>query len=294
MIPIPEHIEYNQENSFSIRRFTNTCNETIFHFHEDYELTFIEQGTGERFIAGKLEQFKSGDLVLIGKQLPHYYIHHNDQNTNASPSTIVLNFKDNFLGKQLNDIPEFNQLTSLFESSISGIRFSDNTSKIVGNYLKSMVKQPGLKRLIGLINILHILSEDHHYSTIGSFGYEAKLNAKDQNRINSIYSFIHHNYNKKISIECIAEIVHLSPTAFCRFFKRLTRSTFVGFLNEFRIGKACKLLSSTDLSVGDIADSCGFDNMANFNRQFKIFVKLTPLAYRKKFGSFKNKDATNN
>jgi AraC-like DNA-binding protein len=77
--------------------------------------------------------------------------------------------------------------------------------------------------------------------------------------------------------------VHLSPGAFSRFFKTRTGKTVPGFINELRIGRACRLLAETDMPVTNIALGCGFTNLANFNRQFLRLKKIPPREWRRKF-----------
>jgi len=284
MIPIPEIIENPNDSSFAIREFTAPCKENIFHFHEEYELTFVVKGTGERFIGGKLESFADNDLVLIGKNTPHYYIHNAESQKLDKAPVIVVHFSSDFLGKQLTQIPEFEELTKLLENAKVGIAFSYKVMKKIAPILKKMLSQKGLDKLISLITIFRFLLQDKQYKLIGNIGFDGQLSQKDENRINIIYSFISNNYHQKVSLDEIAQMAHLSPSAFCRFFKRLSRKPFLKYLNEYRIGKACRLLTSTELPVGNIAFNCGFGNMANFNRRFKVETNFTPLAYRKKFG----------
>ena len=74
----------------------------------------------------------------------------------------------------------------------------------------------------------------------------------------------------------------MAVTTFCNFFKEHYRATFVEYLNIIRVGHACKFLGERDESVVEIAYKCGFNNLANFNRQFKKIKKMTPSEYRRR------------
>ncbi len=88
------------------------------------------------------------------------------------------------------------------------------------------------------------------------------------------------NFSRKIKLDEIATVANLSPTAFCRYFKSRTNKTFVGFLNEIRVGYACKLLLEREKSASEICYLSGFNNLTNFNIQFKKIKNLTPIEYQ--------------
>jgi AraC-like DNA-binding protein len=89
------------------------------------------------------------------------------------------------------------------------------------------------------------------------------------------------NFTSDLTLNQVAEIANMSPNTFCQFFKQRTRKTFVSFLNEVRIGYACKLLSGQDHNISEICYLSGFHNLSNFNRQFIKIVNKTPLQYKK-------------
>ena len=113
--------------------------------------------------------------------------------------------------------------------------------------------------------------------------YEQRNTEKYGKRINDIFDFVINNYEESISLEKAAEIANLSTTAFCRFFKERTRKSFMEFVNEVRVGEACKLLAKNDYNVSQICYEVGFNNISNFNRKFKEITNITPNEYRKTF-----------
>lgn len=280
MKPVQEIIDNTLNDSFTVRKFTSPCKENIFHFHAEYELTYVLNASGERYVAGKLDKFTSGDLVLIGKNTPHYYIHDTYTRNAKSAPVIVIHFSELFLGKSIYELPELNAFSKLLDKAAVGIAFSKTTSGKVKQLLLDLLNESGIERFILLFKIFQLLQSDMHYRSIGSIGYDDTLSQRDTNRINTVYSYVAMHYKEKILLKDVAKLVHLSPAAFCRFFKRLTRKSFVQYLNDYRIGKACKLLTKVDYNISEVAYICGFPNLANFNRQFKSIVHLTPAEYR--------------
>ena len=89
------------------------------------------------------------------------------------------------------------------------------------------------------------------------------------------------NFNSEIKLEQVAQKVHMSKNAFCRFFKQHTNKTFFQFLAEIRIQHACELLKERQEStILEIASQSGYNTISNFNRQFKEVKGINPRSYR--------------
>jgi AraC-like DNA-binding protein len=144
----------------------------------------------------------------------------------------------------------------------------------------SLPKKEGLERIISLLSILKVLAETKDVQYLASTGYSHAFNAKDNHKIDEVFKYVMGNFSKEISLQDVASITNLSPQSFCRFFKNRTKKSFVQFLNEVRIGHACKRLTEEDWSIAEIAYSCGFKNLSNFNRFFKEIVGKTPKEYK--------------
>ena len=113
---------------------------------------------------------------------------------------------------------------------------------------------------------------------------EVKLsNPKDKERIEEVFRYTMELFRQPISLADVAEVAGLSVPAFCNFFKKSTKKTYIDFLNKVRVGHACKLLIETDLKIINICYESGFNTLANFNKQFLKVKQLTPSKYRKLF-----------
>jgi len=94
---------------------------------------------------------------------------------------------------------------------------------------------------------------------------------------------VFHNFQNKIRLNEVASLIGLSEGAFCSFFRKSTKKTFTEFIKEVRVSYACKILGADeDRSISQICFESGYNNFANFNRQFKEITKLSPKEYRQK------------
>jgi AraC-like DNA-binding protein len=143
-----------------------------------------------------------------------------------------------------------------------------------------MVGMNGIQRLSALLSIFDILSNTKEYEILASAGYTHSAD-NQHDRLGKVTEYVMHNFQRDISLPEVAQIASMAVTTFCNFFKEQYRTTFVEYLNTVRIGHACKLLSESDQNVVEVAYDCGFNNLANFNRQFKKYKKMTPTQYRK-------------
>ena len=100
-----------------------------------------------------------------------------------------------------------------------------------------------------------------------------------------VFEYCINNFHKEIKLEAIAAKASMTKNAFCKYFKKRTNKTFITFLNEIRIEEASKrLLSNKELSIAEVAESCGFKNISNFNRKFKQIKGASPRDYKKELG----------
>jgi len=107
-------------------------------------------------------------------------------------------------------------------------------------------------------------------------------NEKEGKRMNQIFQFTMQEYHRVILLDEVADLANMTPNAFCRYFKQRTRKTYVSFLNEIRISKACELIKTTELTIAQIGYQSGFNNLSHFNRNFKKIRKCSPSEYAKK------------
>lgn len=277
-----EQVPVCSDSSFLVREFNVPYFEAPLHFHPVFELTLITESNGKRFIGDHIENFDVDDLVLIGPDLPHFYrcsddYYYTDPSNRAR--AIIIQFDKKFLGKDFFSIPEMKRVELLFSDAMRGISYYGKTRTEIISRMKNIRFTDGVERLTQLLGILDILSKSDEYHLLSRHqmvGY----NPKDTERMNKIYEYVIDNYARTINLKDVADNANMSEAAFCRYFKKKTRKTFTTFLNELRIANATKLLIEDDLNIGEICYKCGFENLSNFNRQFKTITKLSPKDYK--------------
>jgi AraC-like DNA-binding protein len=139
----------------------------------------------------------------------------------------------------------------------------------------------GMERLICLLDLLHTLSESTDYELLSSPGL-SESNTIDSDRLNKVFDYVMEHFQEEIRIEAVADLASMSYSGFCRYFKNRTKKNFSHFVNEIRVGYACKRLMESDRPIGEICFESGFNNLANFNKQFKEIVKCTPYQFQRK------------
>lgn len=278
MKAILEKIAKEESTSFVVRQFEVPTFDAPFHFHPEYELTLILQGEGQRYIGKQVHDFFEGDLVFLGSNLPHCWI--NRQIGDELVSAIVIQFDTVFLGNSFMDLAEMKDIKRFLQQSKSGIEVLGKTKERLTSQIKQLVEKPPLQRLVGLIEILHELSQTADFSVIDFSFLEHQYSQTETTRFQQVFSYLIENFKENITLEEIADIAHLSPTSFCRYFKSITQKTFVEVLLEYRLQYACQLLTKTQLPIQQIAFESGFGDVPYFNKQFKKYKKTTPTSWR--------------
>jgi AraC-like DNA-binding protein len=258
---------------------------TPFHFHPECELVYTVSGTGKRIIGDNIEVFGPGDMVFLGPNIPHvwysdsaYYQKESDLHAIA----IVLYFSKDVFSEKFYQLEESRQLKEFFSKAERGLKISGHTNQEVASLLSKMNESGGLERIVYLVQVLQLLTASKDAEALASITYKNSYDNKDNHKIDEVFLYLNKNFMRDISMPEVADLCHMTPQSFCRFFKNRTKSTFVDFLNDIRISHARKLLmESDDQTIAEIAYLCGYKNLSNFNKLFKIKTKLTPKEYKR-------------
>ena len=272
-------------SSFLIKEEVFTCFDVPWHIHPEFELTFIRSGQGKRHIGNSIEDLDYEELIFIGPNLPHnwYGSKTNEADSKKKISQIVIQFSIDFLGKDFFEKPAFVNIFQLLKRSQLGICFYGETRKFAVKKMYSMLSMNGFDQTLQLLTLLNRLSGSREYKYLSCIGFTEILNEADTDRINKIYQFIMEHFKEQITLNQLAAFSNMTPQAFCKYFKIRTKKTFSFFLNEVKISYSCRLLIEKNLNVLQICYESGFNNLSNFNRQFKRINKMTPMEYRKSF-----------
>lgn len=260
---------------------------TPFHFHDLCELNHVVNSYGKRIVGDNISNFSVGDLVLMSSNLPHMW--YNDpsilkDSDTKSAKAIVTYFPCNFLGHLTDDPLVISKARALLEKAQRGLRFVGETQQKVSVKLHSLITKEGLPKVIEFLEIMDILLDSPEFEPLATVGYSHTFNEKDALRMNKVYQYLMNNFTEPISLADISAVANMTSPAFCNFFRKRTQKSFTLFVNELRIGHACRLLQDPELSISDVCFKSGYQSFANFNKFFKEITHRTPSQYRKESG----------
>jgi len=249
-----------------------------FHQHEEIQVSYIVKGEGALLVGDTINHYKKGDILVIGSNLPHVF----KSETIANKKSLMLSFffTENSFGKHFFELEELNQLRLFFRRSENGFKATSHKQNIQ-DYFLQLKESSKFERFIILLKVLNILSKSR-YMPLSSFIYKKQYSDIEGKRMSALMDYTMNNFRNTICLEDIAKISAMTKNAFCKYFKKRTNKTYFQFLNELKIENACKLLlTNDDDSIADIAFKSGFNNISNFNRQFKSVKQIVPTEYRK-------------
>ncbi|HEU4790612.1 MAG TPA: AraC family transcriptional regulator [Flavobacterium sp.] len=248
------------------------------HQHEETQISYIEKGEGTLLVGDTITQYQKGDILVIGSNLPHVF--RSDINSEESSVMLSLFFTNNSFGKDFFELPTFKTIQPFFENCKNGFIIKDSPKKIIKCFKKNKTENE-LDRFITFLETIKNLNLADK-KPLSCYIYDKKITDNEGKRMQNVFEYVMNNYQKNISLEEISSIANMTKNAFCRYFRVRTNKSFFQFLIEIRIEHAGKLLSKkNELSVLEIAELCGFNNISNFNRKFKEIKNSSPLQYRK-------------
>ena len=281
MNPSFEQIIYPENSSLIAIQYETEQVLFEWHHHPEVELTWVGNGSGQRYVGDHVEGFEAVDLILLGPNLPHSWS--GAPKTEENPiEAIVLQFLPDRIFNR-NPLPEFESMNALFSRAARGLHFGEQTQQRIYPMLSQISHAEGLKRFGLLLEILRILCEAPDASGLASDRFLEVRVAKSDPRIERVMARMNEGFSEPLSLDDLAQTAAMSRSAFCRYFQRRTGSTPIAHLVTIRLSHACSLLRDTDQSVTEICYASGFENLSNFNRQFKQRKGTTPSAYRRQW-----------
>lgn len=276
MKPARQHTKALEDASFHCFRRQTRSFDFHWHHHQAYELTWIEQGTGLRYLGDHRSDFEPGDLVLIGPDLPHTWASAAD--VRRQQRAVVVHFHDDFLGTALEDCPEFRSIQVLLKKAQLGLCFSRHA---LGPRLRRLPDLSGYAALLAFVDLLHELCLTD-LEPLARPGYH-QPQMRVAGRLDRVFRHLHARVREGVSLEEAAQVGGMAPSSFSRFFRQAVGTTFVGYMNELRVGLACRMLQEEDVTITEVAYEVGFNNLSNFNRRFREQKGMTPTAWRAAF-----------
>ncbi len=280
LIPKLKKVEPDFGSSLRYARFTNRNPDAkaYWHYHPEVELVYIKNGFGNRYVGNHISKFESGDLILLGPNIPHFGYEFGLQGINEE---IVVQFKKDLIKSSAEFLPEFQEIEELIHRAKSGLSFYGETKTYVGTQLAKLEFRNPFKRLLRMFKILQYLAKSKEYEVLNATGVTLIIQNQDEDRINKVYNYVKEHYQSEISISEISQVALMTGPAFCRYFKKYTKKTFTQFVNEYRVRQAVRLIGNGNKSIAQISGEVGFNNFSHFNKHFKRVTGATPSNYKK-------------
>lgn len=267
--PLNENLIVQVDRS---KKFYNTL-----HQHNEIQLSLIVHGFGKLIVGDSVHQFRDGDFFAIGANCPHVF---KTEKSQGRVHMISLFFTPATFGEGFFTLPDLSEIRPFFDFVQDGFQLKGHEHEIGGRLL-AFPKASKTTRVILLIALLQELSKADRIS-LTNFTYPKEIGNLAGKRMQLVFDYVLHNFHKEVKLEVVSNLVHMTPNAFCKFFKKRTNKTFFQFLIELRIEHASQLLrNQEDLSIAEVSERSGFKSISNFNRKFKLYKETIPSHYRK-------------
>lgn len=251
-----------------------------WHFHPEIELTLILESSGRRWVGDHVTNYAPGDLVLIGPNVPHYWM--NDVVAGTMAHSLVIQFLEEPFGAEFFRLTELKPVVALLQRSRRGIRFSGAGRDRAAQAIQELSNKAGLPRVLELFSILGGLAavEAEDYELLSSPDFMPKLDGESVSRVDKIYDYIARHSASDFSHGELAQLLGTSPSGLSHYFKRTVGCTLSAFVAEVRVGQACRHLILSDKPVSEIAFASGFETLSNFNAWFRRLRGVSPREFR--------------
>jgi len=256
---------------------------TYLHRHAEIQITWIISGEGTLLAGNNMHVFREGEIYMIGANLPHLFKSdpaYFQPDSDKEVKTVTIFFNPSGKLSALFNLPEMKAVAAFIIQNPSGFKVPDAMYPDMVKRILAIQQASGAEQLYGFISLLNVLSATPNLQPLSSGSYAFSMTDPEGMRIASVYNYIMQNYSSALTLEDVAMQAHLTPTAFCRYFKKHTRHTLVNFINKVRVNEACKMLvNGSAKSIATIAYSCGFNSITNFNYVFKSITGVSPRDY---------------
>ncbi|MCX6326771.1 MAG: AraC family transcriptional regulator [Bacteroidia bacterium] len=280
-----EKIIEKKDESFYIGIFQDNLEKSTWHYHNNFEISFITEGSGKRIVGDSIEEFQPGDLAFIGPNLPHVWIADKDTRTPSKRTLemVILQFTSNVLSPQLLTFPEFSNIKRALALSEKGIQIIGHTLNEVSEIMLQLPYLKSFERMLHFFMLMDIIGRSDTNKQLASREYLRGRFTTGNKRMEAIHEYLMKNYREDVSLEKLAGMVNMAEGSLCRFFKMNMGITIFEYLNKIKIEFACKLLMDQNHSMTEVCFDSGFNNLSHFNKQFKKNTGVSPSEYRKRF-----------
>jgi AraC-like DNA-binding protein len=257
------------------------------HRHNETQITWIIKGEGTLIAGNYMQRFQPGDIYILGANQPHVFKSdptYFDKRKKREIHSISIFFNPKGFFKPILELPEMKSVSKFVDTTFYGLQAHFLHQDILSANIEEVKGKTNAQRLSAFIETLQFMASLKKWKTLSTELVEHSISDSEGLRMNDIYQYTMSNYTDNITLRRIADVAHLTPQAFCRYFKKHTLKTYVNFLNEVRVSEACKKLMARDYeSVSSVAYQTGFSNAVTFNRVFKKITGKSPRQYSKEY-----------
>ncbi len=247
------------------------------HQHEEIQISHIVKGKGKLIVGNGIHTFNTGDTFAIGSNVPHLF-----QSTVSEFEShmISLFFLPEAFGKEFFALPEMKEIQPLLAVLPYGISITSISNEFT-NRFKLLDDSDKFKLFKSLLDVLIEIARQPR-TVLSDRLYPKTLSNNQGHRLQLVFDHVMKNFHQEIKLQTVADMIYMSPNAFCRFFKKRSNKSFLTFVTEVRIAHASQLLTDNpDLSISEIAAQSGFNTISNFNKQFKSIKGENPSTYKR-------------
>lgn len=271
-----EIVPITGDDLFIILNHPNANFDYPIHCHPEYEINVVMKTSGTRVVGDSEEYFGDLDIVMTGPYVPHVW-----KSEYVTNHVITIQFSRDLLNYQMISKRLFAPMRQMLMDSMQGLQFYGADAERIKDEIIELTRMQGFQTATKFLNILNSLAHASRRKLVSNM-YESEIliSQSKSRRISKACKYIEENISRKISLSEVAKLVNMSDSAFSHFFKKKTGISFITYLNNMRVAKACDLLASTSLSASEICYDCGFNNKSNFIRIFTKRKNMTPIEYR--------------
>jgi len=284
MKPIQFTVPVYGEGLFALQEDRKPNFYNYFHRHEELQITYIFQGKGTVMVGNMLQSFQANDVFIMKPNEPHMF----DKYVSAEDSEVSIHAIHLFVNlrrmQKLFVVPEFEALGQYLLELEESRKLDPSLAASLRTYFEELVAQTAMPRFATFILLLHKLTL-HKQEAVPIYSGANNLLYSDQDgaQISEVYKYTFEHYEEDITLEEVAALVQMSVPSFCKYFKKHTMKTYVSFLHEVRIEKACQLLLNRETeNIAQAAFQVGFNTIVHFNRVFKKVMQRSPSEYLRK------------
>jgi AraC-like DNA-binding protein len=276
-----ERVERGPGSSLRVLEISQAKFDANWHFHPEWELTWIREGAGRRFVGDCIESFGAGDLVLVGPGVPHFWF--SDVAAGGGLSrALVIQFPGDFPGEAFLGLPEMGDVARVLKRGARGLFFSGQGVDEACKRLCRLRNLGAFEAVLELLGVLQLLAATCGRPLAGPF-YERLPGENSKTRLGRLYAFLMEHFREPLTLGRIASAVGMSPSACSRFFMRGTGGGIWDFLTQLRVDHCASLLRGSDRGIAEIAFESGFSTLSSFNRHFRQRHGRSPREYRHSF-----------